>query len=172
MSLAPATAKSVCGPPLPPISHVLETCLYVRGLVASVNFYKELLKVEPVTETSRTAAFALGDTTLLLFQLGQTSADLVSTSGTIPGHGPTEEILTHLFSKSGKPNDTPATLKQHFCIAVSDPTQVDAWEKHLRDLNVKILGVNNWERGGKSVYFEDLDGHVGEVASRGTWPHY
>ncbi|OAG06202.1 uncharacterized protein CC84DRAFT_1164521 [Paraphaeosphaeria sporulosa] len=121
---------------------------------------------------SRTAAFALGDTTLLLFQLGQTSTDIVSTSGTIPGHGPTEQILNYLCPKSGKPNDTSATLKQHFCVAVSDLAQVDAWEKHLRDVNVKILGVNNWERGGKSVYFEDLDGHIGEVASRGTWPHY
>lgn len=37
---------------------------------------------------------------------------------------------------------------------------------------MKILGRMDWEKGGKSVYFEDLDGHVGEVGSRGVWAHY
>jgi hypothetical protein len=37
---------------------------------------------------------------------------------------------------------------------------------------VKVLSTIGWERGGRSVYFEDLDGHVVEIASRGVWPHY
>jgi len=90
----------------------------------------------------------------------------------VPGHGPTEPILVHLVAKNDKANEASASLRQHFCFAVSDHGQVDVWEKHLRGLNVQVLGVNEWEMGGKSVYFRDLDGNVGEVASRGTWPHY
>ena len=30
----------------------------------------------------------------------------------------------------------------------------------------------DWELGGKSVYFEDPDGHVGEIGSKGIWKHY
>ncbi len=38
---------------LPPISHVLETCLYVRDVSASVKFYKETFQIQPFLETVR-----------------------------------------------------------------------------------------------------------------------
>ncbi|KAF2180845.1 Glyoxalase/Bleomycin resistance protein/Dihydroxybiphenyl dioxygenase [Zopfia rhizophila CBS 207.26] len=160
---------------LPPISHVLETCLYVRDVSESAKFYKSVFGREPFQVTPRIAGFALGQTTLLLFQLGLTAEDFVFESGTIPGHGPTEPLLSRLLDKSGDDfaaDTAKPSLKQHFCFAVSDPSHIDVWETHLRDLNVKILGLVQWERGGKSVYFADPDGHVGEVGSRGIWAHY
>ena len=63
-------------------------------------------------------------------------------------------------------------LKQHFCLAVATPQDVSKWDSHLRKSKVKITGRMELERGGRSVYFEDLDGHVGEVGSRGIWEHY
>jgi len=40
---------------------------------------------------------------------------------------------------------------------------VAKWETYLKAKDVKILGVMDWERGGRSVYFADPDGHVGEM---------
>lgn len=37
---------------------------------------------------------------------------------------------------------------------------------------MKMRGRINWPGGGRSIYFEDIDGHVGEIGSRGIWPHY
>lgn len=36
---------------LPPLSHVLETCLYVRDLEKSARFYREALNIEPFMQS-------------------------------------------------------------------------------------------------------------------------
>lgn len=38
-------------PHLPPLSHILETCLYVRDLKASVKFYRDNFLMEPFLES-------------------------------------------------------------------------------------------------------------------------
>jgi catechol 2,3-dioxygenase-like lactoylglutathione lyase family enzyme len=63
-------------------------------------------------------------------------------------------------------------LKTHFALAVDKREEVDAWEERFEEEGVDVLGKVEWPTGGKSVYFQDLDGHVGEIASRGIWPHY
>lgn len=115
------------------------------------------------------ANIPLGNTTLLLFTLGMTGKDIESANGTIPHHGPTSDILDlfQLAEEEGSPS-----LKQHFCFAVNKPEDVDAWESRLREKDVKILSTMKWQSGGRSVYFADEDGNVGEVASRGIWPHW
>ncbi|PCG96516.1 Hypothetical protein PENO1_067900 [Penicillium occitanis (nom. inval.)] len=149
----------------PAISHILETCLYVRDIEKSANFYKSALNMEPFLTTPRVTAFNLGSTTLLLFKLGSTHQDITvnteKSHGIIPGHGPNESLL-----QNGN------NLKQHFCFAVKSPQEVDEWDTHLEKNGVRILGRMDWELGGKSVYFEDPDGHVGEIGSKGIWKHY
>ncbi|OAP57290.1 hypothetical protein AYL99_08028 [Fonsecaea erecta] len=178
-------------PPRPPkITHILETCLMVKDIGAATEFYRKVLDVEPFMSTARMSGFALSQTTLLLFQLGATASDspMADRRGTIPGHGPTQDVLDLLLAAA--PDDaatvasngqlqpaamkvaTPARLNQHFCLAVPTPTDVQAWEKWFEDRDVKILGRVDWPLGGKSVYFGDLDGNVGEIASRGIWSHY
>lgn len=115
------------------------------------------------------ANFPLGNTTLLLFALGQTGQDIKSTDGTIPHHGPTADILELLQQQDGSGG---SLLKQHFCFAVENPEDVDKWEARLRDKGVKILSTMNWQKGGRSVYFADEDGNIGEIGSRGIWPHW
>ncbi|KIW98296.1 uncharacterized protein Z519_01880 [Cladophialophora bantiana CBS 173.52] len=177
-------------PPKPPkISHILETCLMVKDVGAATEFYKNVLDVEPFMNTPRMSGFALSQTTLLLFQLGATASDspMPDNRGTIPGHGPSQDILNLLLSaapdasrQSQTQNPTPTNrvekipgrLNQHFCLAVASPADVQAWEKWFEDKQVEILGKVDWPRGGKSVYFGDLDGNVGEIASRGIWEHY
>jgi catechol 2,3-dioxygenase-like lactoylglutathione lyase family enzyme len=125
----------------------------------------------------RTSGFSFSETTLLLFQLGATASDntMPDNRGTIPGHGPSQNVLDLLVPCDNPPSSStqpPASLNQHFCLAVQSPDDVRAWEKWFDEKNVKILGRVDWELGGRSVYFADPDGNVGEVGSRGIWRHY
>ncbi|KAL5049270.1 hypothetical protein BDW71DRAFT_175600 [Aspergillus fruticulosus] len=157
----------------PPLTHLLETCLYVRDVQASRKFYEDALNIKPFMQSPRSAGFSLGSTTLLLFQLGQTGTDIISPSGVIPHHGPSAQILAQLHATDAGPGaDSGASLKQHFCLAVQSPDDVAQWDAYLQAKGIQILSRMNWERGGKSVYFADLDGHVAEIGSRGIWPHY
>ncbi|KAK5059903.1 hypothetical protein LTR84_009786 [Exophiala bonariae] len=174
--------------PPPPPTHVLETALQVRDVAASTKFYKETLGVEPSLDTPRMSVFPLGQTTLLLFQLGGTASDsiLPDNRGVIPGHGPSEDILTLLqpekTTTGQQPNttdtnpdtDTHSHLKQHFCLAVPSVEDVHAWEAWFADCGsgVRVTATVDWPKGGRSVYFADLDGNVGEIGSRGIWDHY
>lgn len=105
------------------------------------------------------AGFALGSTTLLLFQRGQTTSDSAMPSGVIPGHGL-------------PPDKGDIVLKTHFALGVESPEEVDKWEEALKRFGVAIKGQVKWPAGGKSVYFEDPDAHVGEICSRKIWPNY
>jgi catechol 2,3-dioxygenase-like lactoylglutathione lyase family enzyme len=128
------------------------------------------------------SAFALGPTTLLLFQLGMTTRDVVTPRGTIPHHAPTQRILNLLNVDGDEPGDSigadpndpvkTQSLQQHYCLAVEKREDVEKWEEHLKTKGVKILSTMDWERGGRSVYFEDVDGHIGEIGSRGIWEHF
>ena len=72
-------------------------------------------------------------------------------AGVIPGHdgaGPLHMAL-----------DTPA-----------DP--YDAWHHHLEAADVLIQSEMEWPTGGRSICFEDPDGHVLEVATPGPWPNH
>lgn len=112
--------------------------------------------------------------------------------GVIPGHGPSEDILDILLPAQDQQtqrnsNDTNSTtntnslyptplpkafLKQHFCLAVPTVADVAAWEDWFGERGVRVTGTVDWPKGGRSVYFADLDGNVGEVGSRGIWDHY
>lgn len=91
----------------------------------------------------------------------------MSERGRIPGHGPTEVVLKTLNDAAA-----PGSLHQHYCLAVETPDDVRLWEDWFEKRGTKTLGTMDWESGGRSVYFADPDGHIGEVGSRGIWPHY
>lgn len=113
--------------------------------------------------------FSIGTTTLLLFKIGATDNDRKNDRGLIPKHGPTQEMASALLA--AQKGETPR-LRQHYCFSAGDPEAVDVWDAHLQKLGVDITGRMDWEKGGKSVYFKDPDGHVGEIGSKGIWPHY
>lgn len=170
----------------PPPTHILETILYVRSMSHSVNFYKDTMGLKCVSSDERGAVFPLGAGVLLLFKLGLTVNDVpLGDSGTIPKHGPSEPLLPYLKDSDGNTADeailrdlsTGLTvggerLRQHFCFAVDSAKDVDYWDHHLVARDVKILGRVQWpDERGRSVYFTDPDGNIGEVASRGIWDH-
>ncbi|KAI1614864.1 Glyoxalase/Bleomycin resistance protein/Dihydroxybiphenyl dioxygenase [Exophiala viscosa] len=167
------SSSSTTAPP-PPITHVLETCLMVKDIRSSTSFYSKIFHIEPFLDTPRMSGFALGQTTLLLFQLGSTSADspMPDNRGTIPGHGPTKDVLDVLLNESASTEPDKGSLHHHFCLAVKSTEDVQAYEEWFEQQEVKVTGMVQWPRGGKSIYFTDPDGNVGEIASRGIWEHY
>lgn len=156
----------------PPPSHVLETCLYVRDMNKSTAFYRDILGLETQISSSRLTMFPLGNTTLLLFQLGMTSSDSRSERGIVPGHGPDERTVENISELNHAGDGWLGSLHTHYCLAVSSREEVDKWEDYLRSQDVVMRGTMDWEKGGNSVYFEDPDGHVGEIGSRGIWEHW
>lgn len=156
---------------LPRLTHVLELCLYSKHLPSSVAFYRDVLQLTPHLDTERMAGFALGHTNLLIFQRGATHKDvnLPDNRGLIPRHG-----LLETSPQEAKAS--PVQLRTHFCLAVENEQDVQKWADALRSKGVTILGEAQWPQRGqhraRSVYFQDPDGHIGEVASPGIWPNY
>jgi hypothetical protein len=77
---------------------------------------------------------------------GTTGQTVVLPSGTIPGHG--GDGVLHVAFAIGK-------------------DELDRWETHLTSRGVAIEGRNDWERGGRSLYFRDPDGHLLETGDAG-----
>ena len=93
-----------------------------------------------------------GESTVLLLFLRSASAQGIHfPDGWIPPHD----------------GDGPA----HMAFAI-DATEFGAWLARLAEHNVAVEVVNRWERGGRSAYFRDPDGHSIELATPGVWPTY
>ena len=88
---------------------------------------------------------------LLLFLAGASHEDMVSERGTVPGH------------------DGRGPVHMAFAIAAES---YDAWRDRLSGAGVKMRGEMAWPAGGRSIYFEDPDGHVLELATPGLWRNY
>jgi catechol 2,3-dioxygenase-like lactoylglutathione lyase family enzyme len=136
----------------PPIRGILETAVYSDDLVRADAFYTGVLGLKRVLDTQRMLTYAVAPAqVLLVFKRGATREDSVTAEGVIPGHH----------------SDGPA----HFAFAI-DAGEYDAWKVHLRSADIPILSEVNWSRGGKSLYFDDPDGNVVELATPGLWPNY
>ena len=137
---------------MPKIDGLLETALYVDDMARSVAFFREVMGLAPMLETDRLTAFDAGrQGVLLLFLRGASVADMPGPGGVVPGH------------------DGQGPLHMAFAIPKGS---YDEWHRHLVAAKVRIRGEMRWPRGGRSLYFEDPDGHVLEVATPGLWPNY
>jgi catechol 2,3-dioxygenase-like lactoylglutathione lyase family enzyme/ribosomal protein S18 acetylase RimI-like enzyme len=134
------------------VRRVLETALYCDRLEQTSQFYRDVLGFKPHFEDARLVAFdAGGGTVLLLFRRGGSTAAVPLAGGTIPPHdgtGPT-----------------------HVALAVP-AGDLEAWEAKLAAAGVTIDGRVSWERGGRSLYFRDPEGHSVELATPGIWATY
>jgi catechol 2,3-dioxygenase-like lactoylglutathione lyase family enzyme len=134
----------------PAIEGLLETALYVDDMPRSVAFFRDVLGLVPMLEGERLTAFDAGrQGVLLVFARGQSVADMPSARGVVRGH------------------DGRGPLHMAFAIPEAD---YDAWKAHLERAGVSLRGEMRWPRGGRSLYFEDPDGHVLEFATPGLWP--
>ena len=137
---------------MPRLSGIIETALDVDNLSAAIEFYRGVLELEIIDRTDRFCAFSVaGRDLLLLFQREASPKTVDIPGGRIPPHGSSGSI--HLA----------------FSIDLSD---LAAWEHTLAKKGVVIEGRVNWDRGGKSVYFRDPDGHLVELVTPGVWSIY
>jgi glyoxylase I family protein len=57
----------------------------------------------------------------------------------------------------------------HFALRVETAEEQEAWRDYLRERGVECTDVH--DRGGfKSIYMRDPDGHIVEIATRGSGP--
>ena len=137
---------------MPKIEGLLETALYVDDLPRSAAFFRDVIGLAPMFESGRLVAFDAGrQGVLLVFRRGASVEDMENPGGVVPGH------------------DGSGPLHMAFAIAEDS---YEEWHRHLVAQGVTIRGEMRWPRGGRSLYFEDPDGHVLEVATPGLWPNY
>jgi catechol 2,3-dioxygenase-like lactoylglutathione lyase family enzyme len=136
----------------PRIRRVVETALYVDEMDRAVAFYRDALGLEPLSVGERLSSFdAGGATVLLLFRRGATREGFRWPGGFIP------------------PHDGEGHLHVAFAVGLED---LEAWEAALPARGVPIESRVTWERGGRSLYVRDPDGHSVELVTPGTWASY
>ena len=137
---------------MPAVRRVVETALYVDDMQRAVGFYRDVLGLRPMGIGERLTPIDAGDASvLLLFHRGATAAGLSFPGGHIP------------------PHDGAGPLHVAFGIDVGE---FEAWESRLTGLGVTIESHVRWDRGGRSLYFRDPDGHSVELVTPGTWETY
>jgi len=137
---------------MPQLAGVLETSLYVEDLERSIRFYQEVMQFQKLVSDKRFCALQAGQReVLLLFRKGASTQPLVITSGTIP------------------PHDSSGQMHLAFAMAAPD---LEPWERWLEQHQVVIESKVQWERGGRSIYFRDPDGHLLEFVTPGCWAIY
>jgi catechol-2,3-dioxygenase len=138
----------------PKLGQIVETILYTSNATKLSEWYTNIFNLTPFITTPGVVGFSLPNTILLLFDRSTTTADKTFPEGTIPKHG------------------CPSGLGQHIAFACAGLEELREWEVHFREKEVEVLGTMEWERGGRSVYVKDWEGHVIEVMTRGVWEVY
>lgn len=137
---------------MPALSGLLETALYVTDMDRSVRFFEEVLELRVMLRGERLTAFnAGGASVLLVFKRGASIEDMSGEGGVVAGHDGSGPL--------------------HMAFAIPEASY-DEWLARLGNLNTKLRGEMKWAGGGRSIYFEDPDGHVLELATPGLWPNY
>jgi catechol 2,3-dioxygenase-like lactoylglutathione lyase family enzyme len=137
---------------MPQLTGVLETSLYVEDLERSIRFYQEVMQFQKLVGDERFGALqAARQQVLLLFKMRASTEPMVIDGGTIPPHD--------------------ASGRTHLAFAIS-AEELEPWERWLQQHQVFIESKVRWERGGQSIYFRDLDGHLLELVTPGCWSIY
>ena len=130
---------------------ILETAIYVDDMAAAHSFYHGVLGLERMVEDGRLSAYDAGNrSVLLIFGRDGAIRDLETPGGTVPGHN--------------------ATGPAHFAFRI-DPDSYERWRLHLQARDVAITSEVDWGERGKSLYFNDPDGNVVELATPDLWPN-
>jgi len=129
----------------PTLNGTLEVALYVDDVTRAVTFYERVLGLTVLEADARLTAMAAGRQIILVCLRGA-SVKLPKTAHDAKG-------------------------PQHVAFSVAG-VDLPAWEAHLQASGVNIVETRAWARGGRSLYFRDLDGHLLELASPGVWSIY
>lgn len=134
------------------ITGVVETCLHVEDLERAARFYEDLFEFPRLAFDERFCALRAAEkTVLLLFQKGGTAEAVRLPGGLIPGHGGSGQL--------------------HLAFAIPAAAEAE-WVRRLQNRGIAIESTVNWPRGGRSLYFRDLDQHLLELITPGCWEVY
>jgi catechol 2,3-dioxygenase-like lactoylglutathione lyase family enzyme len=134
---------------MPRLDRFLETSLYVDDPKRSAEFYRRAFGFAVTFEDDRLTAMTMLDQhILLLFKKGKSSGVNVIPGGIIPPHDADGRI--------------------HLAWGIADD-ELSAWRDWLTEQNIVIESETLAQRGGHCLYFRDPDGHLLELATRGTW---
>jgi len=135
------------------IAKVIETAIHVENVAASRRFYEEVFELRTIGgDDDRFCALDVGgESVFLLFKKDGTNEPVELPGGLIPPHGGAGVL--------------------HYAFAVS-AEELARWEERLAAHGVAIESRVAWPMGGKSIYFRDPDGHLGELVTPGVWPTY
>jgi catechol 2,3-dioxygenase-like lactoylglutathione lyase family enzyme len=130
---------------------ILETAIHTEDVARSRAFYEGALGLEQIYSDDRLTAYAVARRdVLLVFRKDATGQTVILPSGT---SRPWRHGALHVAFAIGK-------------------EELDRWEAHLASRGVVIEARNDWERGGRSIYFREPDGHLLELATPGLWSVY
>jgi len=136
----------------PEIAGVLETAVYVDDMDAAHAFYSHILGLKRMVAGDRLFAYDAGPgQALLVFHRGHTGEDVATKGGVVPGH--------HTAGNS------------HFAFRIGKD-DVQAWRDYLQVNTIEIISEVVWPAGGISLYFNDPDGNVLELAAPPLWPNF
>jgi catechol 2,3-dioxygenase-like lactoylglutathione lyase family enzyme len=137
---------------MPNVMGILETALYVADLERAAGFYETVFGFDRIAGDDRFCAFGVADKqVLLLFKHGGSRDAKQISGGKIPPHDASGQI--------------------HMALAI-DQAQWAPWLERLAVLGIPIESEVQWPRGGRSLYFRDLDRHLLELVTPGCWSIY
>jgi catechol 2,3-dioxygenase-like lactoylglutathione lyase family enzyme len=137
---------------MPPLTGVLETCLYVEDLDRAIEFYVRIFGFAVMNRDDRFCAFNVAPrNVLLLFRRGGTLSPIDTGHGAIP------------------PHDGQGPL--HMALAIPDG-ELATWQDWLAQAGVAVESTVHWPRGSVSLYFRDPDGNLIELATPRLWDNY
>src|SRR5262249_8843010 len=142
----------VIGGIMPKLDGILETAIHTTDMPRSRAFYEGVLELTPIHSDERLSAYVVaGRDVLLVFRKGPTAKTV-----TLPAA------------------PFPAMVVTALCMWHSRLQKMNSIIGRRISLSVELLskGRNNWERGGRSIYFRDPDGHLLELATPGLWSVY
>ncbi|MBN9670903.1 VOC family protein [Roseibium aggregatum] len=136
----------------PNLGGILETAVYVDDMELAHAFYSGVLGLTRMVAGDRLYAYDAGPSqVLLVFHRGHTGEDVETPGGMVPGH-----------DTSGH---------SHFAFKIP-ADQVQPWRDFLSREKVEIISEVVWPAGGTSLYFNDPDGNVLELAAAPLWPNF
>ncbi len=131
---------------IPPITQVKETCLYVTDLNVTRLFYEEKLGLACFSFVPNRHAFFRAGTSVFLCFIAETTKQ----DKNLPPHWGIGAL--------------------HYALE-SPVEEYDNWLAHFKKMEITITQEVEWPRGGRSFYFNDPDGHVGEIVEAGMWDY-
>jgi catechol 2,3-dioxygenase-like lactoylglutathione lyase family enzyme len=127
------------------IESIVETAICAGDLESAERFYRDVLGLEFLAkEPGRHVFFRVGDAQVFLIFRPQST----ETGDRLPPHG------THGAG--------------HFAFGIATD-DLDEWRDRLTRHGVAIEHEESWPLGGRSLYFRDPAGNLGELITPGIW---